>query len=416
LDRQIVYPGSIPLDTDLLNVQRNTMVALGYLAQAVLGTTSVADGLVCGPTQPASMSVSVGPGSMTQFGAIDTLPYGSLSALPTAPLVRMGINTGSTIFSFVPPPSAGQIINYLIQASLLEADGGATVLPYYNAAMPGQPFSGAGNNGAAQMTLRQQSVQLAVKASAPLAAGSLSLPPVDAGWIGLYVITVACGQTVLAAGNITTLPTAPFLNWKMPQLTPGTHNLAVFRPNNQGNWAVPAGVGALRVRVWAGGGAGGGGLGGAGGGGAGGGYSEGYYLVSPGQTFAVVVGNGGIGASNVSAQASSFGGLASTVGGAAGSGGSSGGVGLGAGAGGAGGSSGLSVAGSAGGDALNLGSVFLSGAGGGSFGGAGGLAVGGAGTASVNGRNGIAPGSGGSGGIGGGAGGQGAPGLVLVEW
>ena len=33
MDRNIVYPGSIPLDTDLLTVNRNTMIALGYLAQ-----------------------------------------------------------------------------------------------------------------------------------------------------------------------------------------------------------------------------------------------------------------------------------------------------------------------------------------------------------------------------------------------
>jgi hypothetical protein len=66
LDRQIVYPGAIPLDTDVLNIQRNVMVALGYLAQATLGSAVVVDGLACVPTQPASMSVVVGPGSITQ--------------------------------------------------------------------------------------------------------------------------------------------------------------------------------------------------------------------------------------------------------------------------------------------------------------------------------------------------------------
>ena len=37
MDRNLVYPGSIPLDTDLLSINRNAMIALGYLAQAVLG-------------------------------------------------------------------------------------------------------------------------------------------------------------------------------------------------------------------------------------------------------------------------------------------------------------------------------------------------------------------------------------------
>ncbi len=61
MDRILVYPGSIPLDTDLLNTNRNGMIALGYLAQAVLGTGTVVDGLVCSPTIPASLSVTVGP-------------------------------------------------------------------------------------------------------------------------------------------------------------------------------------------------------------------------------------------------------------------------------------------------------------------------------------------------------------------
>jgi hypothetical protein len=48
MDRNIVYPGSVPLDTDLLTINRNTMVALGSLMQAVLGSGPLVDGLtVC---------------------------------------------------------------------------------------------------------------------------------------------------------------------------------------------------------------------------------------------------------------------------------------------------------------------------------------------------------------------------------
>ena len=41
MDRSIVYPGSIPLDTDLLNTNRNMMIGLGALMQAVLGSATV---------------------------------------------------------------------------------------------------------------------------------------------------------------------------------------------------------------------------------------------------------------------------------------------------------------------------------------------------------------------------------------
>jgi hypothetical protein len=117
MDRTIVYPGSIPLDTDLLNVNRNAMVAIGYLAQAVLGSSVVVDGLACRPTNPASMSVTVGPGSISQLAVVDTLAFGSLAADVTDPLVKMGIALSSTEFALAAPTSSGQSTNYLVQAS-----------------------------------------------------------------------------------------------------------------------------------------------------------------------------------------------------------------------------------------------------------------------------------------------------------
>ncbi len=415
MDRQIVYAGSIPLDTDLLSIQRNTMIALGQFAQMVLGTTTVVDGLACAPTQPASMSVSVGPGSITQLGAIDSTAFGSLPPLASNSIVRLGVNIGSTAFTLAAPSATGQAIIYLIQASLLEADGGAVVLPYYNAANPAQPFSGPTNSGTAQMTQRRQTVQLVAKPGAAAALGSAVLPSVDAGWVGLYAVTVVYGQQTVSGANITVLPGAPFVNWKLPQLTPGTHNLAVFQPTSQGIWNVPAGITAVKVRLWGGGGAGGSGFGGAGGGGAGGGYSEGYYIVSPGQAIQVVVGTGGAGTgSGAAGGGSAFGVLGTAGGGSAGASGSSGGAGAGGVSGGNAAGSGLSLSGGAGGDAMVIGGTFVSGAGGGSHGSAGGAPVSGSGLS--NGRNGVGPGSGASGGTGTGVGGQGGPGLVLVEW
>jgi hypothetical protein len=38
MDRQIVYPGAIPLDTDFLSTNRNTLVAISALTRATLGT------------------------------------------------------------------------------------------------------------------------------------------------------------------------------------------------------------------------------------------------------------------------------------------------------------------------------------------------------------------------------------------
>ena len=144
MDRNLVYPGSIPLDSDLLTLNRSTMIALGYLAQAVLGTTPIVDGLACLPTSPASLGVIVQPGSITQLSVVDTLGFGSLPADVTDPLLKMGINLKLTNFSLTAPSTSAQSVNYLIQAALQEADTGAVVLPYYNSSNPSQPYSGQG--------------------------------------------------------------------------------------------------------------------------------------------------------------------------------------------------------------------------------------------------------------------------------
>src|SRR5690348_16355541 len=114
MDRNLVYPGSIPLDSDLLNINRNTMVALGFLARAVLGTSTVVDGLACTPHTPASLSVNVGAGSITQLSSVDALVYGSLPADVTDPLVKMGINLQPTTLTLAAPSASRQSINDLI--------------------------------------------------------------------------------------------------------------------------------------------------------------------------------------------------------------------------------------------------------------------------------------------------------------
>lgn len=294
MDRNIVYPSSIPLDTDLLSINRNMMISLGFLAQAVLGGSPAVDGLVCQPTSPASFNVSIGPGSITQLGPIDVLPYGSIPADSTELIIKMGINTGSTSFSLTAPASVGQSVNYLIQASFQEADAAPVVLPYYNANNPAQSFSGPSNSGSAQNTIRTQRVQLQVKPGVPGNTGSQTTSSVDSGWIPLYSITVSFGQTAVTAANISVVPTAPFLTWKLPFLRPGFGS-GVQSFIAGGNFVVPAGVSQVEVEVW---GAGAGsyasvpGL--PSGGGAGGGYAR--KLVSglvAGQSVPATVGIGG---------------------------------------------------------------------------------------------------------------------------
>ena len=414
MDRQIVYPGSIPLDTDILSTQRNAMIAIGYLAQATLGSTTLVDGLACLPTTPASLTVSVGPGSITTLSVVDAMPFGSLGQDLTDPLLKMGINTTAATFTLTAPTTSGQSINYLIQASLAEADGDPVVLPYYNAANPSQPFYGPGNNGAGQNTQRTQRVQFQLKPSAPANAGSQVTPAVDGGWTGLYVITINYGQSQIGPQNIVTLPGAPFINFKLNSLTPGFSRIATF--TTSASFQVPNGVSLVRVRLCGGGGGGGAGTPTLGGGGGGaGGYAEGIVPVTPSQLVPIVVGQGGTAgvASGSPAGAggtSSFGTLISATGGSGGANGFTFAFGgsPGVGAGGA-----INISGGYGSDG-NGGSYVFAGNGGASFFGGGGRA---AAVSNAPQQVAEAPGSGGGGCYGvQGNGGNGAPGIVVIEF
>ena len=413
MDRQIVFPGSIPLDTDLLSIQRNSMVALGYLAQATLGTGPMVDGLACSPTVPASLTVMVGPGSITALATIDSFAFGSLPGDSADPLVKMGVTTTPTAFTLTAPATSGQSINYLIQAAFLESDATPVVLPYYNAANPAQPFSGPDNTGTAQNTQRLQRVQLQLKPGAPANAGAQATPTVDSGWAGLYVITVNFGQTQITGGSIAPLPTAPFVQFKLNTLAPGFSRMVTWYAS--ANFTVPGGVYRVKVRLCGGGGgagAGATGLGGAGGGA--GGYAESIIAVTPGTVIPVTVGGGGSGAVGSglggTGGTSSFGAYVSATGGGGGASAATyapGGV-PGAGSGGP-----TVMTGGYGSDG-NGGSVTFAGNGGASAFGGGGRAAAAGNYAQ---QNGTAPGSGGGGCYGSsGNGGGGAPGIVIVEY
>jgi hypothetical protein len=417
MDRNIVYPGSIPLDTDILGLNRNAMVGIGALTAAVLGGTVVADGLVCTPTSPASLTVNIGPGSITQLSPLDANAYGSLAADVADQLVKTGINLQSTSFTLAAPANSGQSINYLIEAAFDEADASPSVLPYVNAANPSQPYSGPNNSGTAQNTQRIQRVQLQLKPGAAANAGTQVTPVVDAGWVGLYVITVNFGQTVINAPGIVTLPGAPFVNFKLPALRPGFSSMQVL--TSSGTFVVPNGVTAARATVIGGGGAGGYHSTMPSGGGGAGGEAVGIVALTPGQTVGVTVGAGGAVPASPGnggpGGMSSFGFYISATGGAGGSGGTTTQFAMAGGAGGAGTGGQINRGGSYGSDSIVL--ACRGGDGGGPGNGR-------ASSGPINGLNAIGYGGGGGGGgttttgspPEGFQGGNGAPGIVIVEY
>lgn len=409
MDRQIVFPSAIPLDTDLLNTNRFAMIALGGVIQSVFGLGTATFGLACTPTTPASLTVDVAGGGMVTLAEIDATAYGSLAA-DTNALMKLGYNEGITPFTLTAPTVSGQSINYLIEAAFSETDAVPIALPYYNAANPSQPFSGPSNSGTAQNTQRIQRCALQLKAGAAANTGTQVTPPVDAGWAGLYVVTVNYGQTTITSAAISVYPGAPFVAYQLPQLTPGFSNLQTSATTI---WICPAGTTKVRVRAWGGGGSGGtaAGTNSGGGGGGGGEFTEAIISVTPGTSYTLTAG--------FAVQNSTFGVTSGSVlltahGGANGTNAATGAVGTG-GAGGTG-APGMAFTGASGGAGVQYsGTASEGGQGGGAVQGGGGSFAP-SGTGSVNGNAGNAPGGGGSGGINGGASGAGAAGFVTVEW
>ncbi|WP_416048934.1 hypothetical protein [Cupriavidus basilensis] len=211
MDRQIVYPGQIPLETDLLNTNKYAMIALAKMTAAMLGTATVVNGLGCVPTGPASLQVVVNPGEIYGLANIDATAYSSLPADTTHSILKQGISLDPVTLSCPAPATAGQSVNYLIQAAYQDSDTGLITLPYYNASNPTQAWSGPGGSGAQQATARKGVVSIQVKAGVAATTSTQTTPAPDAGYSGLWVVTVANGQTTITSASIAQAPNAPIL-------------------------------------------------------------------------------------------------------------------------------------------------------------------------------------------------------------
>ncbi|MBV6817497.1 phage tail protein [Rahnella sp. PD12R] len=210
-DRIMVYPGAIPLETDLLYSNKFAMMGLAKLSSAMMGSTTYLHGLQCTPSSPASMVINVARGQIYSVQNVDNIAYSSLAADTVNTILKQGVVLSSTAFTLTAPTTAGQSINYLVQVTYTDTDSGSTVLPYYNASNPSVAYSGPNNSGVAQNTIRSGVCTVAIKAGVAATTGTQTTPSVDTGYTAAWVITVAQGATTVTAANISVAANAPFL-------------------------------------------------------------------------------------------------------------------------------------------------------------------------------------------------------------
>lgn len=206
MHRPITYSGQVPLSANFLNLARYCMKGFAWLTQGVFGTATFATDITVVPNTPAALSVVVNPGQIFSLQQADSTNYSDILT-DSHQIMKQGILEDATVLGITPPGSNSQI--YLIQAAFSEVDAGSTVLPYYNPLNPTIAFSGPTGGGAAQFTRREGRLLISAKPGTP--AASPTAPAPDAGYIGLYTVTVGTGATTISAGNITRLTTAPLL-------------------------------------------------------------------------------------------------------------------------------------------------------------------------------------------------------------
>lgn len=221
-DRQQDYAGQIVWETDLLNGWRYAHEADGLLSLDLIGPGPAVAGLACNPTAPATLAVIISPGRFYQLTFLDLNPYGQITGgspagglnpdvNPNHEILKQGLLRDPVTLPCAAPGTPGTSVNYLIEATFQEIDTTPSVLPFFNTINPATPLAGPNGNGLTLPTVRANQCLVQAKAGVAAATGSQVTPPADAGWIGLYSVTVQQGQTQITSANISVVPGAPFI-------------------------------------------------------------------------------------------------------------------------------------------------------------------------------------------------------------
>ncbi|MET0183066.1 MAG: hypothetical protein ABW199_09295 [Caulobacterales bacterium] len=217
MDRQIVNPSQIALDSDILLTNKNAFVAMSKIIEAILGTATLLSGFACTPTSPASMSVDVAGGQIFSLQNVDNTAYGSVASDTAHQIMKQGVSLDKVTLNCPAPVTVGYSINYLIQIAFSEADSGDALRTYYNSSNPASPWTGANNSGVADKTVRQNRPVITVKAGAAATTGTQTTPTPDAGNVVAWVVTVAYGAVTITAPNIAAHGSAPFITETLTQ-------------------------------------------------------------------------------------------------------------------------------------------------------------------------------------------------------
>lgn len=210
MDRKIVYPGQIPLETDLLLTNKFALTGMARLAEVMLGSNTCLYGFECRPGQGKPLSVHVSEGQIYHREETDRTSFSTLGSDNETKILKQGYSQAQD-FELTPPNVPGQSLCYLLQMKYIDEDTGDTVLPYYNATHPAAGFSGPDNSGKAQHTVRAGRCIVVLKPGLPVTTGTQQAPHPDPDFVGAWIITIRYGAVMITAQDIVVYPDAPYI-------------------------------------------------------------------------------------------------------------------------------------------------------------------------------------------------------------
>ena len=338
MNRTIIYSQEQPRSFDFVQWEHDVLVGLGFTIQDILdSTTTVLSGFAATQTTVASLTINMAAGRVYQQASADAVAVGAITQDLTQ-IIQQGFYAAAQITLSTAGISAGQSRWALIEAQFSQTDVVRTgdpnggIPPFYNAANPSVPLNGQGGLGAISPTERSGNCVIQVITGSAATTGSEVPPSPTGGWVPLYLIDLAYGQTAITTAQILTAgpsvgtgvpnnyPYAPFLAGLLqshhsgnpgqaPKVNLATEVQGTLPVANQQHgqqsytaagtytFTIPAGVTAVTAECWGGGSGSPAGYSPssyASGGGGGGGYSRKYVSgLTPGGTVTVTVGAAG---------------------------------------------------------------------------------------------------------------------------
>lgn len=229
MDRSIVYAGQVPRALDNLLLGRFALTGLAKLSETILGTNTIVSPGSFAVTPGGGLNISIGPGQVYQLQSIEATTQSALNT-DGHQVLKQGVALDAQTQTLSPPTTNGYAQNFLVQVAYQDVQAGQTVLSFQNPTPVLDPstnaykyvtYPGPGGSGAQSYTILQGGVSVIVTPGTAAPSGSQTTPAPNAGYVGLYVVTLAFGATTISSGNISLYGNAPFLPATLPGIPAG---------------------------------------------------------------------------------------------------------------------------------------------------------------------------------------------------